>query len=202
MKSDAAALARSLDELTAGLTTIDSVETLTSRLAVTLAAARDVLQVDCVGLLLLDDGGRLQTVATTGPAADSLQQAEQRLGSGPGPDAIHAGASVAADDLSALPGYSSLWGLMADVAVRAVVCSPVRSAGEVVGELTVTRPESHRWEPGEIAAIEAFAEVTGALLALFARSAPPTLLDLAARPPDPAGRSPVAASDTDGGAPE
>ncbi|HET8589927.1 MAG TPA: GAF domain-containing protein [Nakamurella sp.] len=194
MEIDTAALARSLDELTSGLTTIDSAEPLTSRLAVTLAAARDVLQVDCVGLLLLDAAGALRTVASTGPGADSLERAEEDLGVGPGVDALRTAAPVVVDDLAAIPSYAQLWDLVADDGVRAVVCSPVRSGGEVVGTLSVTLPQTHHWAPREVAAIGAFAEVTGTLLALIARSAPPLLLDPSARARAD-GRSPVTASD-------
>jgi GAF domain-containing protein len=198
MEIDTAALARSLDELTSGLNTAASVESLTSRLTVTLAVARDVLQVDCVGLLLLDAAGALHTGATTGPAANSLEQAEQQLGMGPGVDALRAGAPVTVNDLAGIPAYSALWDLVVDDGVRAVVCSPVRSAGEVVGNLSVTRPQTHRWEPREVSAVEAFAEVTGTLLALIARSTPRSLLDQAAQERGDGG-SPVAASDAQGG---
>lgn len=198
MEIDTAALARSLDELTAGTGTAASVESLTSRLGVTLAAARDVLQVDCVGLLLLDGGGVLHTVASTGPAANSLGRAEEGLGAGPGLDAVQAAASVVVNDLAAFPGYSSLWSRVADHGVRAVLCSPVRSAGEIVGNLSATFPGSHDWEPREVAAVEAFAEVTGTLLALIARSTPHALLDLTARARDDGG-FPAPASVTEDG---
>jgi signal transduction protein with GAF and PtsI domain len=178
---DEVALTRSLERLTKGLTTPPSVDALTARLAVLVDTAREVLFVDAVGLLLLGDTGQLRTVATTGPASATLEEAQADLGIGPGLDVLHTRAPVAVTDLAAEPSYAPLWERVRDAGYRAVVSGPVWVGRQVVGNLNGMRPDVHEWSSSEVAAVEAFAGVIGTLLGLTARSTPRVVLDLAAR---------------------
>lgn len=179
MPIDQAALSRSLAQLTAGLTTVPSAAALTSRLAVVVSAAQDVLCVEAVGLLLLSDGGKLRTVATTGPASATLEKAQEDLGVGPGVDTVRTQATVAVADLRAEAAYAPLWEGVDGAGVRAVVSAPVTVGRQVVGNLNGMRPQPHQWSSGEVSAVEAFAGVVGALLAMSARTTPRALFDLA-----------------------
>lgn len=182
MPIDQAALSRSLAQLTAGLTAVPSAAALTSRLAVVVSAAQDVLGVEAVGLLLLSDTGQLRTVATTGPASATLEKAQEDLGVGPGVDTVRTQATVVVADLRAEAAYAPLWERVDGAGLRAVVSAPVTVGRQVVGNLNGMRPQPHEWSSGEVSAVEAFAGVVGALLAMSARATPRALLDLAASP--------------------
>lgn len=182
MPVDEAALNRSLEQLAAGLAAVPSAAALTSRLAAVVSAAQDVLAVEAVGLLLLSDTGQLRTVATTGPASAALEKAQEELGVGPGVDTVRTHATVAVADLRAEAAYAPLWERVNAAGLRAAVSAPVTVGSQVVGNLNGMRPEPHEWTPGEVAAVEAFAGVIGALLAMTARATPRALLDLATSP--------------------
>ncbi|MGY5884776.1 GAF domain-containing protein [Modestobacter lacusdianchii] len=183
MPIDEQALKRSLERLTAGLPKVPSVGTLSSRVALVVSAAREVLSVEAVGLLLLSDTGQLRTVATTGPASAILETAQADLGVGPGVDVLGHGSPVAVADMLAEPAYALLRDRVRDAGLRAVVSAPVSVDRQVVGNLNGMRPLPHEWTPGEITAAEAFAGVIGALLGLTARATPRALLDLMAYSP-------------------
>lgn len=182
MPIDEAALSRSLELLTDGLTTVPSTVALTTRLAVVVSAAQDVLGVEAVGLLLLSDTSQLRTVASTGPASAALERAQEELGVGPGVDTLRTEATVVVADLRAEAAYAPLWHRIGAAGVRAVVAAPVSVDREVVGNLNGMRRQPHVWSADEVAAVEAFAGVIGTLLGMTARSTPRALLDAVGQP--------------------
>jgi GAF domain-containing protein len=179
---DKHALAGSLSQFAADLDDVPAVP-LATRLASVVDDARRILDVESVGLLLLDDADRLRTVATTGPASAALEKAHERTGVGPGSDVLNTGRPLPVSDLGNHPGYEELWRMLAGAGVRAVLALPVRVGGEVVGNLNVVRPDAHAWSEQEVAAAGAFADIVGTLLELTAQGTPHTALDLPAPGP-------------------
>jgi len=170
MAVDEQALADSIDALSGALHAVDGppVLSLVSRLAEIVAAANELLGVDAVGVLLLDEVGMLRAVASSGAVAAALEQAQQRLGVGPGHDTLARNGSVLVADLTLVPAYRPLLAELDRFSVRAVLSAPIRIAAEVIGNLNLIRLDVHHWSQAEAQAAEAYAEVVGRLLQMGA----------------------------------
>lgn len=168
MQIDDETLAYSLESLrSAAEPGEDEAASMASQLATVIAAARDVLGVDSVGLTLLDEWDRLRGVASSDPMAAALESAQARIGAGPGIDAISSGQTIAVDDLIEVEGYVELAQGVAATGIRAVLAAPVRVSDDVVGDLATIRTRRHRWSQSEIEATQTFAELIGELLSLL-----------------------------------
>lgn len=161
------ALVRSLSQLNAGLDTGAPVDALSTRLAAVVSAAAELLDVDSVGLLLLDDVDRVRSVASTGRAARMLEEAQEKITVGPGIDAL-TGEMVAVSDIAAEPRYGALWREVRAYGVRAVLSAPICLGDDVVGNLNALVREPHVWSAAERRSAAAFAGIVGQLLGLAA----------------------------------
>ena len=180
MAIDQQALASTLQMLLATLDVPEATDeqALVSRLDRVMDAAHEVLQVDGVGLLLLDENDRLHMVGATDAAGTALERGQQHLGLGPAIDCVRLAATIAVADLADRADYADLWRWLgrrsADVEeaaeVRAVLSVPVRVHGTVVGTLNVLRVDRHQWTVEDVAAVEAYANIMGVLLRLTAPS--------------------------------
>jgi GAF domain-containing protein len=129
-------------------------------------SAVELLGVDGIGLMLLDDTERLRAAGFTNGPASVLEQVQVELGLGPGIDASRRAESIAVDDLAEAPDYAGLWRRTARTGIRAVLASPIRVSGTVVGNLNAVRDRAHHWSFDEIRANEAYARVVGVTLDL------------------------------------
>jgi GAF domain-containing protein len=180
------ALLRLLDDLDGCTLTVH--DRVLDRIERALSAAGDVLGVDRVGLMLLDEQDELVAVGASDAASGTLEQVQQRLGVGPGWDAMSTGQPVAVADLAAPLGehrdYSVVWRALQDAdiddrsgssigasaasCVRAVLAVPVRSHGGMVGNLNAICEQVRPWTQRQIRAVQAYADVIGTLLTLSA----------------------------------
>jgi GAF domain-containing protein len=164
MPVDDQGLERSLRDLSEGLG--GSLALVVQRMGEVVRAAKDVLQVDGVGVLLLDDHARLRAVAATGPTSVALEEAQESLGLGPGIDTLRSGRPVAVPDLPSVGAYLPLARELAGRQVRAVLSLPIEVSGAIIGNLNALEGEPHLWAPDEIAAGQAFADLVATLLRL------------------------------------
>jgi GAF domain-containing protein len=180
------ALLRLLDDLDD--CTLSVHDRVLDRIERALSAAGAVLGVDRVGLMLLDEHGELVAVGASDAASGRLEHVQQRLGVGPGWDAMSTGQPVAVADLAAPLGehrdYAVVWRALQDAdihdrsgsligasaasCVRAVLSVPVRSGGEMVGNLNAICEQVGPWTQRQIRAVQAYADVIGTLLTLSA----------------------------------
>lgn len=145
--------------------------TVVDRLGRVVEAAVEVLEVDSVGLLLVDEHNQLQTAAFTDPPASALEDLQVLLGEGPGMDSWTSGQTVAVTDLETVPGYATLWADLAKSGIRSVLSAPIAVHGAMVGNLNLARHRAHVWSVEEIRAAETYAKVIGVTLDLAARTA-------------------------------
>jgi GAF domain-containing protein len=182
------ALAATLQTLLSGMDLPDqaSDEALIERLDRVIVAAQDVLEVDGVGLMLLDEKDTLRVVGSSDPTAEALERGQQRLKLGPALDCVHRDDTIVVTDLADQPDYAALWHYLQEDAaapVRAVLSVPVGVAGRTVGTLNAFRCEPHLWTPEQAQAVTAYAGILGVLLRLGARRP-----DGRIRMPGPTGR--------------
>ncbi len=128
------------------------------------SAAADLLKVDCVGVLLLDEAGRVRTVAASGPAAAALEAAQEQWQCGPGVDVLATGQVLAVVDLATAPEYRRLWPQLADAGVRGVLAAPVVVRNEVVGNLNAVTGQRQHWSDADRRGAQALAGLIGELL--------------------------------------
>jgi transcriptional regulator with GAF, ATPase, and Fis domain len=106
----------------------------------------ELLEVDAAGLLLADQHGRLQLIATSNEQARLLELVQVRNDEGPCLDAFRAGTRVSHPDLTTA---GSRWGRFATAAVdagfAAVDALPMRLRSDVIGALNLFRSR-----PGEL----------------------------------------------------
>ncbi|WP_179855637.1 GAF domain-containing protein [Paractinoplanes atraurantiacus] len=169
MPVDQNALATSLENLSAAGLSHDR-RGLEERLDQVLTAARDMIEVDGVGLMLLDDAGALRVAGASVPAGMALEQAQLRLDCGPGIDCVRGNETVTVTDLAASEDYAPVWEELkgGEAPVRAVVSVPVLVTGSVAGTLNALRSRPQRWDDDSVRAVEAYAEVISVLLRLGA----------------------------------
>ena len=171
MAVDEQALAESIDELIHSLAALAGppVQPTAGYLAEIVAAAADLLDVDAVGIMLLDDAGVLRAAASTAEAAARLEKAQQRLGLGPGHDSMRRRGNVLVDELAAEPAYAALAAELAPLRLGAVLSAPIWVERDVVGNLNLIRADVHSWTDQEARAATAYAEVVGKVLSISAR---------------------------------
>lgn len=103
----------------------------------------DLLDVDAGGLLLADERGELQLVASTSEQAELVEVMQLAAGSGPCVDCFEEGRAVTVADIAA---DGDPWPVFRDEALkrgfRAVFATPMRLRGQVVGAMNLfsTRP--------------------------------------------------------------
>jgi GAF domain-containing protein len=137
-----------------------------------LTAARDVLNVDGTGLMLLDEAGALRVAGASDPAGVALEQTQQELGGGPGVDCVRFERTVAVHDLPGSKVYADVWAALTPLSVRAVLSVPVRVEGSIVGTLNAMASQPRDWPVETIRATEAYAAVLAVLLRLGAAAGP------------------------------
>lgn len=173
MSIDPDRLQTSLADLTRHL---DDSEALTvggpsARLARVVTAAQRVLSLDCVGILLLDEGGVLRAVAATDETAAELETVQALLHVGPGVTALGASGTRVTGDLRA--DYPQLAEHLAGGGAWAVVSAPIRVGDDNIGNLNAVIARPHDWTEQEVQGVEAFAAVVSHLLRLSAPTTPP-----------------------------
>jgi GAF domain-containing protein len=188
---DRDALVESLHTLLAAVDLPDRADdrVLSQRLDRVMASATQVLQVDGVGLMLLDEHDVLRVAGASDEVSAALERGQQSLGEGPGIDCVRSGRTVTVDDLSSAAPYEAVWqrllrsadgdgsaeadGSAGAHVVHAVLSVPVRVRGEIVGTLNALRLAPMGWSTEHVRAVEAYAGIVGVLIRLGSRERRP-----------------------------
>jgi GAF domain-containing protein len=166
VRIDEAALETSLSTLMHGVENDASIGVLTAGMSRVIGAARQMLHVDGLGVLLVDESQHVRAVAADGPLSAALESAQEELGVGPGIDVLSTGQPVAVTDLPEVHRYGKLWCALEGTGVRAILSVPIRVSGRVTGNLSALDAEPHTWSAEELTAARAFADVVSTLLGL------------------------------------
>jgi GAF domain-containing protein len=167
MSIDPDALAKSV----AHLEGVDPVDTgLDAALELAVSETDDVFDVDGAGLMLLSEDGTLRYMAASDEPGRMLESLQEQFGEGPCVDAFLNDAPVLAGDMGADPRWPSVGPLAAGHGVHAVLGVPVDLREGPVGTLNVYAARPHRWEQGDVAAIQAYTRVIASLLRTAVRA--------------------------------
>lgn len=172
MSVDGDGLRRALGPLVelVALTPVADQRELVSRIEHVVAAAVAVLGVDAVGLTLLDENDRPRVAAASDEQAALVELEQLACAEGPGIDAAATGITVRMDDLRNGGRYPALAERLASGPVGALVSAPVLVDRVVVGHLTASMREPHRWSDVQARAAAAYADVVGLALRVNAHA--------------------------------
>ena len=152
------ALTASLEALTGEVEFIDAL----TRLCCGLCAA---LPVDGAAVCLLDEDGRMRSVAASDETIQRIESLQQAIGEGPCGRVAEQEVPVLVDALSDdggwWPGFESAARL---AGMQAVTCLPVRGGGTLVGALCLFRRGPKRFGVEELAVAEVFTRLVAALV--------------------------------------
>jgi GAF domain-containing protein len=167
MSIDPDALAKSV----AHLEGVDPVDTgLDVALELAVSETDHVFEVDGAGLMLLSQDGTLRYTAASDEPGRMLESLQEQFGEGPCVDAFLDDAPVLAGDMSTDPRWPSVGPLAARHGVHAVLGVPIDLREGPVGTLNVYAARPHRWDQGDIAAIQAYTRVIASLLRTAVRA--------------------------------
>lgn len=121
---------------------------------------RDVLEMSAAGILLADERGELELVASTSEASRLVEMMQLSAESGPCIESFHSGRAVAVPDIADGPVE---WGSFRESAMgqgfRAVDALPLRLRNVTIGTLNLLRTEPGLAPEQDIVAAQAFADV-------------------------------------------
>lgn len=120
----------------------------------------NVLDVQAAGLMLADDDGELQLLASTSEQADLVEVMQINAGAGPCVDCFRTGVVVSVADIEALGAEWPAFQMAAlQQGFHAVHATPLRLRGQVLGALNLFSVEPGALNPPDIAVAQALADV-------------------------------------------
>jgi GAF domain-containing protein len=121
---------------------------------------RDVLEMSAAGILLADDRGELELVASTSEASRLVEMMQLSAESGPCIESFHTGRAVAVPDIAVSPpAWDSFRHSAIDQGFRAADALPLRLRNVTIGTLNLLRTEPGFAPEQDIVAAQAFADV-------------------------------------------
>jgi transcriptional regulator with GAF, ATPase, and Fis domain len=141
------------DTLVVGYDVVDLLHTLVERCAL-------ILDATDAGLLLPDETGHLQVVASTSERSQLISLLQLRADEGPCVDAYETGTLVTVDNIAATYARWPEFAMSAsDVGYQSMHAIPLRLRGETIGSLNLFRDTAGALDPDDAAAAQALADV-------------------------------------------
>jgi hypothetical protein len=124
---------------------------------------KQLLDVDGVGLMLVDAEGALRWAAASDQQAEQLEQAQEELAQGPCTDAFWQRAPVPVRDVVG-EGAEEIASALLGASFRAALSVPVELGGGPIGTLDAYARRERAWNESEVSALQACAGVVANLL--------------------------------------
>ena len=160
MPIDPAELAKSIGAL--GI--LDPEAGLAPTLQQVVVAAKQLLDADAAGLMLIDCQGQLRWASASDRTAQTLEDGQERLAEGPCMVAFSQRAPAAIRDISHEPQWGALARVLAGEGICAALSAPVEVDGSAIGTLDIYSNLPWDWDDSEIAALQTYAGVAASLL--------------------------------------
>ena len=129
------------------------------------AAARELLDADTAGLMLVGPDGQLRWATAVDGRASIAESAQERLALGPCVTAFEEGRPVAVWDVAADHRWAPVRDQLRAARIGAALSVPVTLSGGPVGVLDLYCVEPRLWDDSHIATAQAYAGVLSLLLA-------------------------------------
>jgi len=127
-------------------------------------ATRQLFSADAAGLMLVDADGQLRWASASDQTAQTIEDGQERLAQGPCAVAFSQRLPAAIRNLHTEPDWQEFTQVLLAEGVCAALSVPVELDGGVIGTLDVYAREARDWDPGEVAALQAYAGLVASLL--------------------------------------
>jgi GAF domain-containing protein len=126
--------------------------------------AKQLFGADAAGLMLVDADGQLRWASATDQTAQVLEDRQERLAQGPCAVAFSQRLPAAIRNIQTEPGWEEFAQVLLSEGIRAALSVPVELDGGVIGTLDVYVGRPRDWDPGEVAALQAYAGLVASLV--------------------------------------
>jgi GAF domain-containing protein len=127
-------------------------------------AAKQLFRADGAGLMLVDQQGQLRWASASDQNAQAVEDGQERLAQGPCAVAFSQRLPAAIRNLSLEPGWQEFTQVLLSEGICAALSVPVELDGGVIGTLDIYANHARDWDPGEVAALQAYAGLVASLL--------------------------------------
>jgi GAF domain-containing protein len=146
------------------LGSLDPERGLASTLQQIVDAAKQLFRADGAGLMLVDAEGRLRWASASDQSAQTVEDSQERLAQGPCAVAFSQRLPAAIRDIRIEPDWAEFTQVLVGEGICAGLSVPVELDGGVIGTLDVYVGQPRDWDPGEVAALQAYAGLVASLL--------------------------------------
>ena len=130
----------------------------------TIKGMQDLFRLTGAGVMIIDTGQVLRSVAATSKGGHVLEQAQQEVGDGPCIEAFVYDRIFWTDDVKTDERWPEVGRILCGHGVRAVMGVPIKIGGGPVGVLNVYVDREYEWTAEDRRALEGFAMVLATLL--------------------------------------
>jgi putative methionine-R-sulfoxide reductase with GAF domain len=166
MPIDPATLAKSI----ATLTDLDPQRGLAATLVQTVVAAKQLFEVDAVGIMLGDADGRLRWASASDPLAQALEDNQEAFAAGPCLQAFATGRPVVIDDATLEPRWGEITLALVELQMRSALSVPIQLGGGPIGTLDVYAAARGGWDSTQVSALQTYAGLVATLLGTAAKA--------------------------------
>jgi putative methionine-R-sulfoxide reductase with GAF domain len=160
MPIDPATLAKSI----ATLTDLDPERDLAATLEHAVVAAKQLFEVDAVGIMLGDADGRLRWASASDPLAQVLEDNQEVLAAGPCLQAFATGQAVVIADATLEPRWGEITLALVELQIRSALSVPVQLGGGPIGTLDVYAAAPGGWDATQVSALQTYAGLVATML--------------------------------------
>jgi GAF domain-containing protein len=127
-------------------------------------AAKRLFRAEAAGLMLVDQDGQLRWASASDQTAQTVEDGQERLAQGPCAVAFSQRLPAAIRNIHTEPDWNEFAQVLISEAVVAALSVPVELDGGVIGTLDLYAGQARDWDPGEVAALQAYAGLVASLL--------------------------------------
>jgi GAF domain-containing protein len=160
MPIDAADLVRNVSSLAV----LDAERDLSRAIQQIVSAAKALLGVDGVGLMLADERGDLRWASASDQQTQLIEEGQERLAEGPCVNAFAQYAPMAMRDAAKEPHWGKITNVVTNQEMRAGLSVPVQLEGGPIGSLDLYSADPRDWDQAEISAAQVYAALAATLL--------------------------------------
>ena len=127
-------------------------------------SGKQLFAADGAGLMLIDAEGQLRWASASDQTAQTVEDGQERLAQGPCAVAFSQRLPAAIRDIHIEPDWAEFTQVLLGEGICAGLSVPVELDGGVIGTLDVYSGAPRDWDPGEVAALQAYAGLVASLL--------------------------------------